>query len=184
MEAYLEKFQCDLHEVPVSSLEGSIILSDQEFSVTQCPRKKMVNIVENVIDFLSSQVAPLIFERCVSNFKNQFMIRSPFSHIFFRFFCVLVSEKKIVRFMKNEMDFLSSQIAPLFSELFVRQLKSYFLNDFSEIYRAMLWYPDLSPRISRFFCVLVSKKKIVRFMKNEMDFLSSQIAPLISELFV
>ena len=47
------------------------------------------------------------------------MAPRPFSQNFLRFFCVLVAEKKIVRFMKNVIDFLSSQLAPLIFERFV-----------------------------------------------------------------
>ena len=84
----------------------------------------MVNFMENVIDFFSSPIAPLICERFVRNLKSYFMVPRPFSQNFFRFFYLLVYEKKIVRFMKNVMDFLSSSIAPLICERFVRNFKS------------------------------------------------------------
>ena len=103
--------------------------------------KKMVNFMENVIDFLSSQLAQIIYERFVWNLQSYFMVSRSFGQNFLRFFCVLVAEKKIVRFMKNVMDFLLSSLFCLF------------LNDLSEILRTSSWYPDLSLRIFSDFSV-------------------------------
>ena len=47
------------------------------------------------------------------------MVPRSYGQNFLRFFCVLVAEKRIVRFMKNVIDFLSSQLAPLIFERFV-----------------------------------------------------------------
>ena len=41
-----------------------------------------------------------------------------------------------------------------------------------------------SQNFFRFFCLLGSAKKKVNFMENVIDFLSSLIAPLISEGFI
>ena len=110
--------------------------------------KKKVNFMENVIDFLTSWITLLIFQRFVSNLKSWFMVPWHFSQNFFRFFCLLVSEKKMVNFLENVMDFLSSKIAPLISEWFVWNLKSYFMVP-----------TPFSQNFFTFYCLFVYKKK-------------------------